>query len=60
MRKDDKKQIESQMLVRISRDLHMEVKALAAYRNQSMQDYVTTALLEQILKDKKYLNPKME
>lgn len=60
MRKLDEKQQESQMLIRLPRDVHMEAKALAAYRNETMQKYVTEALMERILADKKYLKPQME
>lgn len=44
----------SQMLIYIDRNIHMEAKAQAAYRNQSMKEYVTDALLAQIEKDKSY------
>ena len=60
MRKLDEKQQESQMLIRLPRDVHMEAKALAAYRNESLQKYVTEALMERLLVDKKYLKPQME
>ena len=44
----------SQMIVRVPKDLHMEVKAQAAYRGQALQEYVAEALLIQIAEDKKY------
>lgn len=44
----------SQMLIRLDINIHMEVKAQAAYRNQSMQDYVIDAILAQIAVDKKF------
>lgn len=54
MRKSDQKQEESQMYIRLPKDVHMEAKAQAAYRNQSLQEYVTDSLLRQIERDKKY------
>lgn len=50
----DKKDRTSQMLVRLDINIHMEVRAQAAYRNQSMKDYVIDAVLAQIAQDKKY------
>lgn len=44
----------SRMLVELDIHIHMEVKAQAAYRNQSMKDYVIDAILAQIAVDKKY------
>ena len=44
----------SRMLVELDINIHMEVKAQAAYRNQSMKDYVIDAILAQIAVDKKY------
>ena len=60
MRRKDEKQQESQLLVRIPKDIHLEAKALAAYRNESLQQYVHDALLERIMIDKKYIKPQME
>lgn len=56
MSKKEKKEVSmmSQMLIYIDRNIHMEAKAQAAYRNQSMKEYVTDALLAQIEKDKSY------
>ncbi len=55
MRKNDPKQEESQMSIRLPKDVHMEAKAQAAYRNQTLQEYVADALMEQIESDKNYL-----
>jgi len=60
MRKQNEKQQESQMLIRLPRDVHMEAKAMAAYRNETMMKYVTDALIERIMLDKKYIKPQME
>lgn len=54
MKKNDKKQVESKLLIRIDKNLHMEAKAQAAYRNQSLQDYVTDAIIKQIVFDKEF------
>lgn len=38
----------------VSKDLHTEVKILAAKRNISMNLWIARAIQERILKDKKY------
>lgn len=60
MKKTDIKQQESKLIVRLSKDLHMEAKALSAYKGVSLQHYVTTALLNKVLTDKKYIKPQVE
>ena len=54
MKRKDENQRDSQMIIRLDRNVHMEAKAQAAYRNQSMQDYVIEAIMAQIALDKKY------
>ena len=40
--------------IRVPKDVHLEAKAQAAYRNQSLQEYVMEAILIQIESDKKF------
>lgn len=54
MSRKNKNENTSRLLIELDIYIHMELKAQAAYRNQTMREYVTDAILAQIARDKKY------
>jgi len=54
MSRKNKNENISRLLIELDINIHMELKAQAAYRNQSMKEYVTDAILAQIARDKQY------
>lgn len=40
----------------VPKDIHMQIKTIATFRNESMRQYIIRALVEQFKKDQEYLS----
>lgn len=46
---------EKALYVRLDKEIHGEIKAIAAFKYMSMEMWVKQALIEKLMKDKSYL-----